>query len=296
MSTGDNNGKLKLYECLCCAYSSKRRYNYMKHMTTESHMYMMSHYKSNKENFKNVCSCGKSYKFQSGLYRHKQKCIKLKNIENELIDNNKKNDLILNLIKENQELKTQMLEVSKQCLTTNTTTINNTNSNNNSNNNNTTFNLQFFLNETCKDAMSIQDFVHSIRVTIEDLKRIGNAGYVEGVSALIIDHLKDLDITKRPLHCSDVKRETMYIKDNDVWAKDNEHKEKLKSVLNEINKRNVKAIQQYQNQYPDYNAHNSKVSHEYNEIVFECFGGKNDNMDESKQKVIGRIAPIVKVN
>ena len=280
------------YNCEYCHYFTNHKHNYVKHLSSKRHNIRVINddiqcnvRKLNvyKEPTTFSCKCGKVYRYRSGYSRHLTKCAY-----------SETNDMILNLIKENQELKTQMLEISKQCLSANTTTINN--SNNNSNNNNTTFNLQFFLNETCKDAMSIQDFVHSIRVTIEDLKRIGNAGYVEGVSALIIDHLKDLDITKRPLHCSDVKRETMYIKDNDVWAKDNEHKEKLKSVLNEINKRNVKAIQQYQNQYPDYNTHNSKVSHEYNEIVFECFGGKNDNMDESKQKVIGRIAPVVKVN
>ena len=283
MATSDNKIKTKIYECVCCEYSTKRKYNFTKHMTTESHMYMIAYYKNNRNSVPKVCCCGKSYKFQSGFYRHKQKCRKLNtDIEN----NSNTNELVLHLIKENQNLKTQMLEVSKQSLTTNNTTINNNN----------TFNLQFFLNETCKDAMSIQDFVHSICVTIEDLKRIGNSGYVEGVSALIINHLKDLDVTKRPLHCSDVKRETMYIKDNDVWEKDNEQKEKLKSVLNEINKRNVKAIQQYQSQYPDYNAHNSKVSNEYNEIVYECFGGKSENMNDSKERVIGRIASVVKVN
>lgn len=283
MATSDNKIKTKIYECVCCEYSTKRKYNFTKHMTTESHMYMIAYYKNNRNSVPKVCCCGKSYKFQSGFYRHKQKCRKLNtDIEN----NSNTNELVLHLIKENQNLKTQMLEVSKQSLTTNNTTINNNN----------TFNLQFFLNETCKDAMSIQDFVHSICVTIEDLKRIGNSGYVEGVSALIINHLKDLDVTKRPLHCSDVKRETMYIKDNDVWEKDNEQKEKLKSVLNEINKRNVKAIQQYQSQYPDYNAHNSKVSNEYDDIVYECFGGKSENMNDSKERVIGRIASVVKVN
>ena len=283
----------KIYECEHCQYISHHKHNYIKHLSSRRHNMKVIN-NNNQMNVTKIimpkqkaistefsCNCGRVYKYKSGLSRHSLKC-----------GFTIQNETIINLIKENQSVQRKVIELSQQSLNINTTTINN----HNHSQNNNTFNLQFFLNETCKDAMSIQDFVHSICVTIEDLKRIGNSGYVEGVSALIINHLKDLDVTKRPLHCSDVKRETMYIKDNDVWEKDNEQKEKLKSVLNEINKRNVKAIQQYQSQYPDYNAHNSKVSNEYDDIVYECFGGKSENMNDSKERVIGRIASVVKVN
>ena len=144
--------------------------------------------------------------------------------------------------------------------------------------------------------MNINDFVKTISVSIDDLQRIGQDGYVSGLSSMINKHLNNLDITKRPVHCSDIKRETMYIKENDVWEKDDEQKMKLQSVVKEISQMNVKAIQKYKAKYPDCNSQTSYKNNEYENIVHECFGGKTQNMDQARSKIINRIANNVKLN
>lgn len=182
--------------------------------------------------------------------------------------------------KEFQEQQQKTTEIMMELVKTNNnnSSINNIaiNSNNTSNTNN--FNLNFFLNETCKDAMSIDDFLDSIEITITDLKRLGKEGYVEALSTLLIDNLKEMDITKRPMHCSDLKRETIYIKDLYGWEKENSHKARLTKVLNEITRLNTIALQGiYQKAYPHcLTDHKSKEHKEYGEIVYNAFGGKGD--------------------
>jgi hypothetical protein len=147
------------------------------------------------------------------------------------------------LQKQNQEFQKQMIDV---CKNIQPSSITNTNSNNTTNNNNKTFNLNFFLNEQCKDAMNINDFVKSIQIEMSDLERIGKEGYVEGISKLILEKLRETDIYKRPLHCSDAKRETMYIKENDVWNKDESlTNEKLIKFVKDVDNKNYDFLMAY---------------------------------------------------
>jgi hypothetical protein len=220
MSTEKSHKISDKYCCIICHYMTSNKKDYSKHLSTLKHK---NNCLSTKINDKSqeipksyVCICGKEYKDRTGLWRHKKICDFEKEqdndvkIDNELSDKN----LIIMLMKKNDELQSMMMEVIKNG--TNNTTTNNTNSHNKA------FNLNFFLNETCKDAMNIMDFVDSIKLQLSDLERVGELGYVEGISKIIVKNLKELDVTQRPVHCTDQKRETMYIKDHDKWEKDEE--------------------------------------------------------------------------
>jgi hypothetical protein len=167
------------------------------------------------------------------------------------VDKNKENSQIVSimetLIKENQEFKKLMIEQNSQIMeiAKNSQIINNTT------NNNQKFNLNFFLNDTCKDAMSITDFLRNLNVHIDELEYIGNHGYVNGMTKMIMDRLKDMDITKRPIHCTDIKRETMYIKDDAGWSKDTDELTKLRKILSRISMNNYRTVPDWRTAHPD---------------------------------------------
>jgi hypothetical protein len=163
------------------------------------------------------------------------------------------------------------------------------NTTNNTNSHNKAFNLNFFLNETCKDAMNIMDFVDSIKVQLSDLERVGELGYIEGISNIILKNLKELDVTQRPVHCTDKKRETMYVKDHDKWEKDDE-KLKLHKVVRKVTCKNQNLIPKFKEMHPDYNKYHSKVSDQYNKIIVESMGGSGDNDFEKEEKIIKNIS------
>jgi hypothetical protein len=235
------------------------------------------------------CNCGKFYKDRSGLWRHKQKCTsKLEDSSEDEISDKKTNeptdkDLIMMLIKENSELKTMMMKVLENGTTNNSHNTTNTNSHNKA------FNLQFFLNETCKDAMNITDFVESIQFQLSDLEKMGEIGYVDGISNIIVKNLNALDVTQRPVHCTDKKRETIYIKDEDKWEKD-EEKNKIRKVIKKVAFKNARLIQKFKEKHPDYNEYHSKYSTQYNKLIIESFGGSGDNDLEKEDKIIRNIA------
>ena len=214
------------YECSNCKYITANKKDFNKHILTSKHLILTQYLQKIPEipiqDKIFICDCGKEYKHRQSLYTHKQKCnFKIK--ENVIEEKNEPNtdtnieisdkNLILTLIQQNNELQKQMLEVIK-----NGTTTNINNSMNNSNNK--TFNLQVFLNETCKDAMNIMDFVDSIKIQLSDIESIGELGYVNGMSKLIIKHLNALEENMRPVHCSDPKRDSLYVKDKNVWEKE----------------------------------------------------------------------------
>ena len=189
-------------------------------------------------------------------------------------------ELVVDLLKDNKEMKQIIIDLVKNG--TNNTNCNNINSNNKS------FNLQFFLNETCKDAMNINDFIKSIKLTFTDLMRLGDLGYVEGITKVITSNLNALDINQRPLHCSDKKRETIYIKDEDKWEKDAD-KTKIIKVINTLSHNHVKLLPEYQKKYPDCQKADSKLSDPYNKMLIEAMGGPGDNEKENKDKIIRNI-------
>jgi hypothetical protein len=157
------------------------------------------------------------------------------------------------------------------------------------NSHNKTFNLQLFLNETCKDAMNIMDFVDSIKLQLSDLERVGELGYIEGISNIIVKNLKDLDVTQRPVHCTDKKRETLYIKDEDKWEKDDERL-KLHKVVRKVTCKNQNLIPKFKEAHPDCNKYHSKFSDQYNKIIVESMGGPGDNDYEKEEKIIKKVS------
>ena len=203
-----------------------------------------------------ICECGKEYKYRQGLSVHKRKCT-YKEVVNEDTEVNEFEEesypptgihsMIGTLVKENQDFKKLLIEQSSQMmeLAKNSQTINN-----NTTNNNTQFNLNFFLNDTCKDAMNITDFIGDMNVNIDELEYIGHHGYVNGMTKMIMDRLKDMDITKRPIHCTDIKRETMYIKDQDEWCKDTDELTKLRKILTRITMNNYRTVPQWKTAHP----------------------------------------------
>jgi hypothetical protein len=235
------------------------------------------------KNAEYACKCGNIYKHKSGLSRHKKICT----IGNE--DTTDK-DIIMMLLKEHSEIKSLLMEVIKNG------TTNNSNNTINNNSHNKAFNLQFFLNETCKNAMNIMDFAESIQLQLSDLENVGKAGYVEGISSIIVKNLKALDITERPIHCTDKKRETMYIKDEDKWEKDTEEKNKMRKVIKKVACKNQRLLSKYKEEHPGCNYSESKFSDQYSKIVIEAMGGVGNNDIEKEDKIIQKIAKEVVID
>ena len=215
--------------------------------------------------------------------------ITAENIEQQNINNKNEisQDTILSILKQNSELQYMLIEQNKTIIEL---SKNNsiTYSNNNNNSNNKTFNLQFFLNETCKDAMNIMDFIDSIKLQLSDLERVGELGYVDGISNIIVKNLKELDITQRPVHCTDKKRDTLYIKDENKWEKD-EEKKKMHKVIKKIADKNARLLPKFKEAHPDCNKSASRFSDQYNKIIVESMGGPGDNDFEKEEKIIKRI-------
>jgi hypothetical protein len=232
-----------------------------------------------------VCECGNNYKHRQSLSTHKKKC-KLE--QDNKPNNDSKDELIEFLIKENKEIKELILELAKKDTYSHCTT--------NNNSHNKTFNLQFFLNETCKDAMNIMDFVNSIQLQLSDLERVGELGFVEGISNIITTNLNALDITQRPVHCADKKREVIYIKDEDKWEKEDEEKKKLRKVIKKVATKNMCLLPKFKEAYPDCSKASSKYSDQYNKIIVESCGGAGDNDIEKENKIIRNIAKNVTID
>jgi hypothetical protein len=211
-------------------------------------------------------------------------------------DNEDFKKLILEIVKSNTELQKQNTEFQKQhgdlqkqmfelCKNTNITNMNI----NNSNNNNKTFNLQFFLNEQCKDAMNISDFANSFDLQLSDLESVGDLGYVEGITKLMVDKLNSMDIYKRPIHCSDVKREILYVKDDNKWEKEERNNPKIRHAIKTISFRNMKLAALWSNTYPESKDCDSHVNERYMKLIKESTGGSGEIAD-NENKIIRRIA------
>jgi hypothetical protein len=282
------------FACEKCDFITCNKKDFNRHLQTKKHLSNDFQCKSPQKTHYD-CSCGKRYKDYSGLWRHKKKCYVKEEINetNEAIEtieesNLNDKDLILTLIQQNNELQKQMLEVIK-----NGTNINNTINNNC---NNKTFNLQVFLNETCKDAMNIMDFVDSIKIQLSDIESIGELGYVNGMSKLIIKHLNALDENMRPVHCSDPKRDSLYVKDQNVWEKEDPDNKKIKKAIKYISHKNICAIPEWKAKYPDCIYSDSLKSDQYNHIVVEAMGGSGDNDVEKADKIVKKIAKVVTID
>jgi hypothetical protein len=239
--------------------------------------------------------CNKKYKYRQGLSKHKKQCAQ---VELETTSNaNITSELIIEIIKQNQEFKTLLVEQNKSIieLSKNSSITNNNNISNTSNSHNKTFNLQIFLNDTCKNAMNLTDFVSSLQIDLADLESVGELGFVNGLSKLIISGLNDLEECERPVHCSDLKRESMYVKDDNKWEKEDSENTKMKKALKQIAHKNIKMLPVWKAKNPDCKRSDSHLSDKYSHMVIEAMGGSGDNDDEKANKIIRKIAKEVTI-
>ena len=280
--------------CEKCNFITANKKDFNRHLLTSKHQHETNETDFETKNPKktqqhNCENCSEIFNSRSTLWRHKQKCIG-ENIENvQQKDLDKEKDLISFIIH-------QFVQLQKQ--TPDNVVVNNIgNTNmNHSNNNNKTFNLQFFLNETCKDAMNIKEFIDSVELELSDLEKVGKSGYIEGISSIIIKNLNALEVEKRPIHCTDNKREVIYIKDEDKWEKEEENKPKLRKLIKAIAHKNICMFKKFREKYPDCDRGESKKSSVFNTIVYESMGGKGDDEAAKDTKIIHKISKHVGID
>jgi len=289
----------KKYSCEICDYNTSNIKDYNKHLHTNKHLNRTNlnefeqNFLENPKEYK--CKiCDKCYKARNSLWYHEQKC----NTENITKDEPSDKQLILQilkqnseLIKENSELRKEQTDIKELILEivkngTHNITNNNNTTTTHTNSHNKAFNLNFFLNETCKNAMNITEFVDSIKLQLSDLMEVGEIGYVEGMSKIIVKNLNNLDETIRPIHCTDKKRETMYVKDQGEWSKEDDNKTKLKKAINNVAIKNIKLLPQFRAKYPEYNNSSSKISDVHDKLVIEVM----ETDDDKKDKIITNIS------
>lgn len=279
--------------CEKCHFKCKKLCEWNRHTSTRKHLFApISNSKNADEPF--YCKkCNKPYKAKSSLWYHEKKCNYIetentisKETNSTVIDNT---SILLELTKQNQEFKTMLLEQSNKIneLTVQNSQIQNNITNNTTNN---SFNLNVFLNETCKDAMNIVDFVNSMKLTIEDFENTGRLGFVDGITRIFIKELKGIDVEKRPVHCTDAKRETVYIKDNNTWEKENNEKKKFKWIINRIAQLNLNQLQYWQQKYPESVINNTKANEKFTELTLVALGGRGQEQEEKfREKIIRNV-------
>jgi hypothetical protein len=300
MLTEKQAKKALKYSCEKCTFECSKKSNYDAHLATRKHFVNTSLTEKQAPLEVYECkNCQKKYNSRVGLWYHANKCnnvvISEENIsdeENIMMniqelpihtneDMKQLTSMVFELMKSNNELQKQMIEVCK------TTSI--TNSNNNINSHNKTFNLQFFLNEQCKDAMNLSDFANSFDLQLSDLECVGELGYVDGITKIIVDKLNSMDVYKRPMHCSDAKREIIYVKDENVWTKEEKDNPKLRQAIKTVSFRNMKLVYNWSNAYPESKDNQSRLNDKYMKLVIESTGGKGPIL-ESENKIMRRIA------
>jgi hypothetical protein len=282
------------FSCEKCAFKCSRNCDWERHVLTTKHKKRTFGGQKSAPFYNNifVCDCGKEYKYRQGLWKHEKICPKkMSNFQMPYFSNNE--ELIQTILKENHEVKQLLLEQNMKIidLANKNTIINNTTNNMNNTNNTNNFNLQVFLNVQCKDALNMSEFVDSLQLQISDLEDTGRLGYIEGVSKIFINGLKGLDVSERPIHCSDVKRETIYIKDKDIWEKENNERNRLKLAIKTITSKNIKQIPLWQKANPDCFDSTSKKNDKYLKIVSNAMNGLTEEETEKNyNKIISRIA------
>jgi hypothetical protein len=293
---------VKNFYCKTCDYNTSRKDLYDKHLFTGKHaritMDNKKVVKGGKISFS--CGCGKNYQFHSGLCKHQKKCM-IKNEKNEHNEHNHVNtsliesnqsviDLFKMQIQENKEMQQIIIDQNKKIieLSREKGTYIHNNTNNTIHNK---FNLNFFLNEQCKDALNISDFIHSLQLQLTDLEKVGKLGYVEGLSQIIVNGLKKLDIYKRPVHCSDFKRETLYVKDENQWTKEDADKKKMKNVIQQITHKNIKVIPEWTKANPSCTDGTSNKNDEYMKLLSNCMSGDcQEEQTNNVNKIITKVA------
>ena len=299
--------------CNICQIDCRHKSDYIRHLLTRKHT-SQSQWKCQETKFAEFYEapeygnnykcilCNLHFQSRSGLWKHKQKCKNsLHNNDNQLVTNNEDNikgitldqETFYTIVKQNKEL----LDLIKSGTTNISNTYNSNNINsNNINSNNKTFNLQLFLNETCKNAMNISDFVSSIKPTLEDLENVGRVGYVEGISNIIINKLNNMEVSERPIHCSDLKREVLYIKTENEWNKETEEKPILLKAIKEVANKNMKNILEWQKKYPGCTNSDSRKNDLYLNIVSNSMcGSTKEDITKNFNKIISKVSKKVSI-
>ena len=295
--------KIPKYFCKNCEYQTDNKKDFTKHLSTAKHKMIVNDSKNPQkipktQNNQFVCVCGKAYKYDSGYYRHRKVCT-FNDItvfddiqtDNAVISKSSPGhvDTMFELIKQNQEFKELIVEQNKQImeLAQKPTTINN----------NQKFNLNVFLNEQCKNAINMSEFLENMELDLEDLTETSRLGYVGGISRILINKLQELDIYKRPLHCTDMKRETLYIRENDEWSKENHSKQKMTELVNKVANKNCKNIRQWTDEHPEYQVFDSPENMEYVRLTQAVLGGLGDQeCKQFKDKIIKSVIKEVMIN
>ena len=287
--------------CEDCNFVSSKKSDYERHLLTRKHKILTNTYKKNAENAEYICVCGKQYKHRQSLHNHRIRCNfeknlensdivqnmekdekesetgimeKIKNVENEVQNSNDYKEMFMEMMKQNHKLQQQMVELIPQ-VKGNTT--------NNTMNN---FNINLFLNEQCKDALNIMEFVNSLTIELADLERTGTHGFADGISNIFVKAIQNLDITKRPIHCTDLKREVLYVKDNETWDKDSEDKQKIKGAIHTLKQNNIRKIGEWVQENPESQEMNNPKNDMYMNMLHENTG----NQDKSIPKIIKNVA------
>ena len=228
METKNSPKLAKNFYCEKCDYKCSKESDYKKHLSTRKHK-METNGNKTRQNSPYICECGIEYKTRSGLFKHKQKQ-KCKMI---IPEDKRPEPMLEYLLKENIEMKKILVDVCQKLEPIGNNTINSSNN---------IVNINMFLNEQCKDAMNMTEFIESIQLSLDDMMNIATTGQTQGMTSILIDRLSSLDVLKRPLHCSDLKKETIYIKDEDKWEQDSKTKPKMKSVLDKLTKKGIDAM------------------------------------------------------
>ena len=294
------------YTCDSCHYKCSKYSDYVKHNATRKHKTAtMEISEISNHSAHHICStCDKNFKTYSGLWKHSHKCLPQPKQPDQQPPKTSSEDMqmniILELVKQNQEFKDLIILQSNQMMEQNKTmievaknsqvnnTINNTNT---SNSHNKTFNLQFFLNETCKDAMNMKDFIKSLELSMPELEKMGELGFAEGMSRVFVNRLNSLDVTKRPIHCSDVKREIIHIKDDNKWERDNANLDRLRKIIKQLTHKNILRVDDWKKANPGCTEYNSRKNDQYLKLNMEAIGPV-DEAEEKRDfgKIIRRVA------
>ena len=320
MTNIENPKNPKNFECKCCNYNTSNKKDYEKHLLTRKHKIRTNTNNDEGEILKipsrnkvYSCNCGKQFKHASSLWNHKQKCVPTQESvddEQEIPAKPTDSAMIIELLKQNQEFKQLMIDQSRQIQEQqndnqqlqkqliDAVKISGSHIENQTiNNNNQKFNLNFFLNEQCKDAINMSEFIENMELDIEDLTETGRLGYVGGISRILVNKLQELDIYKRPLHCTDMKRETLYIKDNDEWEKHTNSKDKMGNIINKVANKNCRNLNKWTDNHPEYQVFDSPDNMEYMRLTQTVLGGLGEQeCKQFKDRIIRGVIKEVMVN
>jgi hypothetical protein len=273
------------YKCEKCHYETTKKTDYRKHLTTLKHLESMTIDKQYK------CVCGNTYTKSQNLSRHKKSCTFEEKQSMHALPSELNPDVILKFMMQSQEVMMELVKSNQEVVKYAGSNHHNSTTTTTNSHNNNKFNLNFFLNETCKDAMNIQEFIENIKVTFDELMTIGDAGFVSGVTDILVKRLRDLEVEKRPIHCTDSKRETIYLKDNNAWNKDDKGKSQLKRMIEKIEYKNVAALHNWCGENPDSNINNTPMNLLRDKIYLGTLRGD----DKTREKIIRHISKEVTI-